>query len=113
VTAVGVRLSEAPDAPSRGEVRIRIPSGQRWYRRWRVAIGDIHSSGDIRNLHAPGSQPGRIAHAAIGWMLAGTGMAERITAGLADQDGRYGWNRTALSGKRLPLGDLASWKDPL
>jgi len=46
-------------------------------------------------------------------MLAGTGMAERITAGLADQDGRYGWNRTALSGKRLPLGDLASWKDPL
>jgi hypothetical protein len=46
-------------------------------------------------------------------MLAGTEVAERITTGLADQDGRYDWNRTALSGKRLPLSDLASWKDPL
>jgi hypothetical protein len=28
VTAVGVRLAEAPDAPSRGEVYVRNPSGQ-------------------------------------------------------------------------------------
>jgi hypothetical protein len=119
VTAVGVRLAEAPDAPSRGEVRIRIPSGQCCKRQWRAALGDTHPSGDIQSLHAPGSRPGRVTHAAIGQMRVGTGIAECTTTGLMVQDGGDSWNCTTpryeavLGGERSPNGDLASWKDPL
>ena len=73
VTAVGVTLTQAPDAPSRGEVRIRIPSGSRASRecftRWRrdrrrrAALGDIHPSGDIQDPHVPGYRPGRMMRA--------------------------------------------------
>jgi len=74
VTAVGVTLTQAPDAPSRGEVRIRIPSGSRASRerfpRWRrdrrrrAALGDIHPSGDTQDPHAPVPGPGRMTHPA-------------------------------------------------
>jgi hypothetical protein len=112
MAAVGVRLCEAPDAPSRSEVRFRILSGQRSNGHWRAALGDIHPSGDIRSLPAPGTRPGRIMHAAISWMRASTGMAEYTTAALMQGYGDSG-SRVAVSGEQLPPGDLASWKDPL
>lgn len=112
MTAVGVRLCEAPGAPSRGEVHIRIPSVQLRSMRWRVALGDIHLSGDIqttRLAHRPdhhacglGQCPGRCGRLRICTMT-----------GLADQGGAESGNRTALSGRRSLAGDLTSWKDPL
>lgn len=112
MTAVGVRLCEAPDAPSRGEVRFRIPSGQRCSRQWRAALGDIHPSGDIQSLHAPDTRPGLITHVAIGWTSASTGVAEYTTAALIQGYGDSG-SRVAVSGEQAPPDDLASWKDPL
>src|SRR5258708_31675955 len=48
VTGVGVKLGEAPGAATRREVHIRFPSDQPRDTRWRVALGDIHLSGDIQ-----------------------------------------------------------------
>ena len=73
MAALGVRLGEAPDAPSRGEVRTRIPSGQRTSWQQRVAVGDTHPSGDNPSLHAATSGPGWIMHAAIGQVRTVTG----------------------------------------
>jgi hypothetical protein len=119
VTAVGVTLSEAPDVPSRGEVQFCFPSGQRCTMRWRVALGDIHPSGDIRSLCAPGSWPERITHMASAWTRASTNaragmdLAVCTTAALADQSGGDSGNPAAVSGDWSPHGDPASWKDPL
>jgi hypothetical protein len=113
VSADGVRLAEAPDAPSRGEVRTRFPSGR--CRNWqcRVALGDLHPSRDSQSLHDPGSGPGRITHAAISRMRASTGMADSMTTGLVDQDGGDSGTRATASGKRPLLSEPASGKDPL
>jgi hypothetical protein len=111
VAALGVRLVEAPDAPSRGEVRIRIPSGQRLSRQQRVALGDTHPSGDTPSLHAATSGSGRITHAAIGQVRTATGMAECTTTGLINQVGGDSGSRVAE--KQSCPGDPASWKDPL
>lgn len=113
VAGVGVRLVEAPDAPSRGEVHIRIPSGQRISRRHRVALGDTHPSGDAQSLHAAEPVPGRIAHAAIGQMRAATGIAECTTTGLTGQAGGDSGSRVAGKTRQSRPGDPASWKDPL
>lgn len=91
MAGLGVRLTEAPDAPSRGEVRIRIPSGQRPSRQQRVALGDTHPSGDTPSLHAATSGPGWITHAAFGQVRAAMGMADCMTTGLINQvDGDSG-----------------------
>ena len=110
MTAVGVRLCEAPGAPSRGDVRIRIPSVQPCSARRRVALGDIHLSGDIRSL--------RLAHRhrrAYSRLPAASRRAREVAdctmTGRADQ-GSSG-SRVALNGKRWLAGDLISWKDPL
>ena len=113
MAAVGVRLGEAPDAPSRGEVRIRIPSGLRISGRQRVALGDINPSGDARGLRAPRSKPGRTARSAIGQMRTAAGIAVCTTTGLVDQVGGDSGSRVAEGSRQLRRGDLASWKDPL
>jgi hypothetical protein len=113
VAPVGVRLIEAPNAPSRGEVRIRIPSGQCISRRQRVALGDIHQSGDAQSLHVATSGPRWIAYAAIGQMRAATGMAECTTTGLIGQVGGDSGSRVADKTRQSRPGDPASWKDPL
>jgi hypothetical protein len=113
VAAVGVRLIEAPGAPSRGAVHIRTPSGQPNSRRQRVALGDTHPSGDAQSPHAPSSSPGWIARSAISQMRTATGMAEFMTTVLIDQDGGDSGSRVAESSRHSCLGDLASWKDPL
>lgn len=107
VAALGVKLIEAPEAPSRGEVRIGIPSGQRLSRQQLVALGDNHPSGDTSSLHAATSGPEWITHAVIGRM------ARCMTTGPAHQVGGDSGSRVAeKSGQSCP-GNLASWKDPL
>lgn len=101
MTAVGVRLWEVPVAPSRGEVQFRIPSGQRYVRQWRVALGDIHLSGDIRSLHAPGSRPRRITHAATCLGAGEHGEAERTTVALAHQDDSDSGSHATVSGRAV------------
>src|ERR1022692_2752372 len=113
VTADGVRLGEAPDAPSRGEVRIRFPSGRCFNRRCRVALGDLHPLRDSQSLNIPGSGPGRITHAVLSRVRASTGMADSMTTGLADQDGGDSGTDATASGKWPLLGEPASGKDPL
>lgn len=113
VAAVGVRLVEASDAPSRGEVHIRIPSGQRVSRRQRVALGDTNPSGDAQSLHAATSGPGWVAYAAIGQMRAATGIAESTGTGLIGQAGGDSGSRVAGKTRQSCPGDPASWKDPL
>ncbi len=130
MTAVGVKLSEAPGAPSGGEVRIRIPSGQNCRTRLdqrrfgqrqfdqhcsmrlRVALGDIHLSGDIRTTrlaHRPGAPCLRLPE--------GTGQAQETAnctmTGLADQGGSEGESAATLSGMLSLTGDHTPWKDPL
>jgi hypothetical protein len=95
VAALGVRLVEAPQAPSRGEVRIRIPSGQRLSRQQRVALGDTHPSGDTPSLHAATSAPGWTMHTAISQVRVATGMAECTTTGLINQVGGDSGSRVA------------------
>jgi len=112
VTADGVKLAEAPDAPSRGEVRIRFPSGQCSSWLGRVALGDLHPSRYSQSLLLPGSGPGRITHAASGRVRANTGMADSMTTGLADQDGGDSGNDAAADGEPR-LREPASGKDPL
>jgi hypothetical protein len=96
VAALGVRLVEAPQAPSRGEVRIRIPSGQRLSRQQRVALGDKHPSGDTPSLHAATSAPGWTMHTAIGQVRVATGMAECTTTGLINHVGSDSGSRVAV-----------------
>jgi hypothetical protein len=105
VTAVGVRLVEAPGAPSRGEVHIRIPSGQLRVAQWRAALGDIHLSGDIRSTRlAHGTD--RACSRAPSASRQAREMADCTMTGLAVEG--YGQTRT-----RMFAGDLISWKDPL
>jgi hypothetical protein len=130
VTAVGVRLVEAPDAPSWGEVHIRIPWGQhraasvRVERSvlslWRVALSETHLSGDVESLHAPtnGSPPRcsvrtRSARTAISRTPIDTGMAEFTRTLLTDQDRNDSRSGQAEMHRRPRPGDPASWKDPL
>lgn len=123
VAAVGVRLGEAPDAPSWGKVCIRTPSGlscgyrlsdsRYGERRQRVALGDTHPSGDAQTLHAPSSRHGWFVHAAISRMRTATGMAGCTTTGLTDQVGSDNGSRAATYAGRSCLDDPASWKDPL
>jgi hypothetical protein len=112
VTAVGVRLCEAPGFPTRGEVHIRIPSDQPRNMRWRVALGDIHLSGDIRSTRLA-HHPDRscLRQPAVSGRV--RDFAECTMTGLADQGGAEGSSRMALSGKRSLAGDLIPWKDPL
>jgi hypothetical protein len=112
VTAVGVRLCEAPGAPSRGEVHIRIPSGQLRYAQWRVALGDIHLSGDIRNTrlaHGPDRACSRTPSAP----RQAREMADCTMTSLAVEGYGQSGTRVAPEGTRLLAGDLISWKDPL
>lgn len=103
MAALGVRLVEAPDAPSTGEVRIRIPSGQRLSRQQRVALGDTHPSGDTPSLHAATSGPGWFTHAVVGQVRTATGMAECMTSGLINQAGGDSGSRMAdKRGDRAP-----------
>ena len=95
MAALGVRLGEAPDAPSRGEVRIRIPSDQRLSRQQRVALGDTHPSGDTPSLHTAISGPGWTTHPAIGQVRIATGIAECMTTGLINQVGGDSGSRVA------------------
>jgi hypothetical protein len=125
VAAVGVRLGEAPDAPSRGEVHVRIPPSQHssscqnsFSERscsWRVALGETYPSGDVESLHAPGtsSWPRWFAPAAISRMPINTGMAECVTTRPMNQDGRDSGSRVTDMKARSRIGDPASWKDPL
>jgi hypothetical protein len=113
VAALGVRLGEAPDVPSRGEVCIRIPSGQRISRQQRVALGEAHPSGDTPSLHAATSGLGWITHAAIGQVRIAMGMAECTTTVLINQGGGDSRSRVAEKARQSCPGDPASWKDPL
>src|SRR6185437_1493608 len=119
VAADGVRLGEAPVAPSWGEVHIRIPSGQRCISkhgsrlRLRGALGDTHPSGDLKSLHAPNLRPGWSAQTAIDRMQTSTALAECTTTGLIGQAGGDSGSRVAESGRQSRLGESASWKDPL
>lgn len=116
MAADGVRLGEAPVAPSWGEVHIRIPSGQHSSGVCgRVALGDTHPSGDLKSLHAPNQRPGWSAHAAtaIDRMRISTALTECTTTGLIGQVGGDSGSRVAESGRRSRLGKSASWKDPL
>lgn len=120
MTGVGVRLSEAPDALSQGEVRIRIPLGRRTPSRRtstlscrrRVAFGDIHRSGVNQSLHALDSRPGWMTCAAIGGRV-NAATAGCTTTGLTNQGGGDSGNRVAVSERRSLPGGLAPWKDPL
>ena len=112
MTAVGVRLGEAPGAPSRGEVQIRIPSGQLRDAQWRVALGDIHLSGDIRSTrlaHGPQRACSRAASVA----RPARKMPDCTMTGLAGDGYGQSGTRMAPDGTRSLAGDLISWKDPL
>jgi len=112
VTAVGVRLIEAPGAPSRGEVHIRIPSGQLRSAQWRVALGETHLSGDIRHTRlADGSN--RACSRAPSWPRRARGIADCTMTGLAAEGYGQSGTRVAPENRRLLAGDLISWKDPL
>jgi len=114
VAADGVRLGEAPVAPSWGEVHIRIPSGKHGSRlRLRGALGDTHPSGDLKSLYAPNLRPGWSAHTAIDRMRTSTALAECTTTGLIGQAGGDSGSRVTESGRHSRLGESASWKDPL
>lgn len=107
MAALGVRLVEAPDAPSRGEVRIRIPSGQRLSQQ-RVALGDTHPSGDTPSLHVATSGLGHSTHTAIGHVRSARGKAECTTTGLINQVGGDSGSRVAekLSNRAQAISHL-------
>jgi len=94
VTAVGVRLTEAPGAPTRREVHIRIPSVKPRGTRWRVAFGDIHLSGDIQITRL-------VRH------------PSQARSRPSAMPGRARFADCTTSGKRSLSGDLRSWKDAL
>lgn len=117
VTAVGVRLIEAPGAPSRGEVQIRIPSSQLRSAqlrsaRWRVARGDIHLSGDIRRTRLADGSDRACARAPSAPRRA-RGIADCTMTGLAAQAYGKSGTRMAPDCRRSLAGDLVFWKDPL
>jgi hypothetical protein len=118
VSAVGVTLCGAPVVPSRGEVPFCFPSGQGRSLRWRVDLGDIHPSGEIRELRAAGLLPGRITYMASVWtrantdIPAGTDLTGWLTAALKQQGGGDSGN-PAASDEQSQHGGPASWKDPL
>lgn len=117
MTAVGVRLCEAPGAPSRGEVHIRIPSGRLRSAHFgsaqrRVALGDTHLSGDIRHTRlADGSN--RACSRAPSLPRRARGIADCTMTGLAVEGYGQSGTRMAPDYRRLLAGDLISWKDPL
>ena len=117
MAAVGVTLGETPVAPSWGEVYIRIPPSQHCLsgQRQRVALRDIHPSGDVQSLYVPRATAwhGWMAHAAISRVGTATGMAESTRSGLTDQVGSDSGSRVTDSSGRSCLGDPVSWKDPL
>ena len=123
MAGAGVTLNKASVAPSRGEMFIRIPSGQRNSRRQRVVLGDTHPSGDPKSLYAPSLSPGWIARSVIASLQTvgsrasdlrtATGTVEIMTTVLTDQDGGDSGSRMAEESRHSRLGDLASWKDPL
>jgi len=112
VTAVGVRLCEAPGAPYRGEVHIRIPSAQLRNAQWRVALGETHLSGDIRHTRLADG-PNRACSRAPSWPRRARGIAECTMTGLAAEGYGQSGTRVAPDFTRLLAGDLISWKDPL
>lgn len=103
VSAPGVRMVEAPEAPTRSAVHIRIPSGRRERRRWRVALGDIHPSGDTPSLHAPWLMARTFTHAVIGRTRTGEDVADCTTASLVSRAGPDGEDRAAVGGIRSLL----------
>jgi hypothetical protein len=124
VAGVGVRLTEAPDTPSRGVVHIRIPSGHSCgsancdsTRRWWVALGDIHPSGDAESLHAPNRSPRPrprwFARTAVSRIPIHTELAKCITTGLIDQVGGDSGSPVAVKNKRRHRVGPVSGKDPL
>lgn len=112
MTAVGVRLCEAPGAPYRGKVHIRIPSGQLRDAQWRVALGDIHLSGDIRSTRLAHG-PDRACSRAPSAHRQARKIADCTMTGLAGDGYGQSGTRMAPDGTRLLAGDLISWKDPL
>lgn len=112
MTVVGVRLCEAPGAPSRGEVHIRIPSSQLRSAQRRVALVDIHLSGDIRRTRqADGTD--RAGSRASSAPRQARGIADCTMTGLAAEGYGQSGTRMAPDCRRLLAGDLISWKDPL
>lgn len=112
MTAVGVRLGEAPGAPFRGEVRIRIPSGQLRETQWRVALGDIHLSGDIRSTRLAHG-PDRACSAAPSAPRPAREIADCTMTSQADHGHGQSGTRMVPDCTRSLSGDLISWKDPL
>ena len=112
MTAVGVRLSEAPGAPYRGEVQIRIPSGQVCSVHWRVALGDIHLSGDLRRTRLAHGPDGACS-LALSAPRQVRGIADCTMTGLAGDGYGQSGTRMVPDCTRLLAGDLISWKDPL
>lgn len=113
MTACGVRLMQAPDAPVRSAVYTRISPGQSEDWRWWVDLGDLHPSGDIHSLHAPGRCPGYLIAEAGAWARTSMDATDRMTISLDDQAGSDSGARAAVCGKRSLTGNPASWKDPL
>lgn len=95
MTAVGVRLNEAPGAPTQREVFVGTPPGQPHGAWLRVALGDIHLSGDIQT-------PGLVRHPkrACSRPSIMPGRAREI----AD---------STMNGNRSLAGDPRYWKDAL
>ena len=112
MTAVGVRLDEAPGAPSRGEVHIRIPSSQLRSAQWRVALCDTHLSGDIRHTRLADGSNRACSRAPSGPRRA-RGIADCTVTGLAAEGYGQSGTRVAPDYRRLLAGDIISWKDPL
>ncbi len=112
MAAVGVKLDEASDAPSRGEVHIRFLSGQLFSCAGLDALGHVYPSRYSQGPLTPGSGSGRIARAAAGRMCANAGMADKMTTGLVGQGGGDSGNHATAIGKPR-LSESASRKDPL
>ena len=91
----------------------RTSSGESDYWRWRVALGDLHPSGDIQSLHASWWWSGRLISAAAIRTRTSTEATDRMTISLVGQAGSDSGGRAAVSGKRSLTGDPAPWKDPL
>lgn len=112
MSTVGVRLFEALDVPSWGEVQVRISSGSprslrcRCYTRsqcggpQRGALGDIHLSGDIRRTR-PAYRLDPILMRSLAVKAQAREMADYIMTGLANRGPRAfrpGLVRQAVAG---------------